>query len=147
MPDQSTIQDFVNGSMVQRLQKAFKEHNDIAHWNWTKMRPGYLAFMLEIHYAQTKMYKGNAESTADVSTFTRTGSLDLYLDQFLEHSAREMGKIVGGVETIQDHFATQTNMPDDLAEYDLDITLQRFYEGGLQKQDVDMNNKVCNIRK
>ena len=58
-----------------------------------------------------------------------------------------MGKIVGGVETIQDHFATMTNMPNDLAEYDLDITLQRFYEGGLHKQDVDMNNKVCNIFK
>ena len=48
-----------------------------------------------------------------------------------------MGKIVGGVETIQDNFATMTNMPNDLAEYDLDITLQRFYEGGLHKQDVD----------
>ena len=48
-----------------------------------------------------------------------------------------MGKIVGGVETIQDHFATMTNMPNDLAEYDLDITLQRFYEDFTNRTYVD----------
>ena len=83
LPDHSTIKDVVNETMVHRLQKVFKEHTDIAHWNWNKINPGYLAFELWMHYAQTKMFKGNAESTADVSTFTRTGSLDLYLDKFL----------------------------------------------------------------
>ena len=138
-----TLQDFVNEQMMTRLQNVFQDHKEISHWDWNQMRPCYLAYRLYMHYGQNEEFKGNAESTANVSSFTRTGSLDMVLDDFLDNSAREMGKTVGGVETIKNHFGLFRDMPDDLAVYYLDTILQEYFEGVIPQRDVHFEKKVC----
>ena len=138
-----TLQDFVNEPMMTRLQNVFQDNKEISHWDWNKMRPCYLAYRLYMHVGENEEFKGNPESTDDVSSFTRTGTLDMVLDDFLENSAHEMGKTVGGVETLKNHFGVLRDMPDDLAVYYLDTMLQEYFEGGIPQRDVHFEKKVC----
>ena len=67
----------------------------------------------------------------------------MVLDDFLDNSAREMGKTVGGVETIKNHFGLFRDMPDDLAVYYLDTMLQEYFEGVIPQRDLHFEKKVC----
>lgn len=114
MPADTSLADLYTKRKFKRVKEAMQEHLGMVALLGTRMRPFFLMGLLS-------------------ETVMRSDS-DLVLDQYLQRKAKEMGKDVLGIETMEEQVAAVADLPlQDQADMLYDLVRHDLYRADMDR--------------